>query len=558
MRAAPRSAFAAPPARPAGPVGPVRIGPGDTIEKAGGNRAILSPSGTAAIRGHSVRRILHRSGAATVVVLAAAGLLAANSPPPAAGGAPAAAALGCILISIDTLRADHLGAYGYGLPTSPEIDGFRRDAVLFSAAIAQAPSTLASHASMLTSLLVPQHGASFKLGTALAPEVTTLAEILREHGIHTLSFNEGGQIAPRSGLGRGFNHYRSTPIGPGSSSLASEVGRAAAWLRSHRGQPFFLFLHTYQVHHPYTPDPRHLAMVEAAAYRGLLPAGETPLAVLDAVNQGQLALARADLRHIVATYDAQVRAMDDGFGELIAFLKEQGLYDRTTIVFTSDHGEEFGEHGRVGWHSHTLYDELLRVPLLIKYPSGAHAGETVRRQVRVVDVAPTVLASLAVAPPAGLQGLDLTPLVRGRPEPARLAVSNLDGGGVASIRTLRWKLVGNHLFDLARDPGETRDVSSRYGEIAAYLGGRRQALLAAAPSHAGPRVDLAGEDAASLRSLGYAAAGPARPPLTATGASAAGSAAAGREARHPPSAGRSSRSRPSPGSGSAGAATGSD
>jgi arylsulfatase A-like enzyme len=434
---------------------------------------------------------------------AAGGVLLAAPPAPAA----TPAARGCILVSIDTLRSDHLGAYGYGLPTSPEIDGFRRDAVLFSAAIAQAPSTLASHASMLTSLLVPQHGASFKLGNALALEVTTLAEIMRDHGIRTLSFNEGGQIAPQSGLGRGFNHYRSVLVGPGSSSLASQVAHAAAWLRGHRGLPFFLFLHTYQVHHPYTPDARHLAMIEGAPYRGPLPAGETPLAVLDQINLGYLPLGRADLRHIVATYDAQIRAMDDGFGELISFLKEQGLYGQTMIVFTSDHGEEFGEHGRVGWHSHTLYDELLRVPLLIKYPDGANAGATVRRQVRLIDVAPTILAAMAVAPAAELQGLDLTPLVRGRREPARLAVSNLDGGGVTAIRTLRWKLIGGHLFDLARDPGETRDVSSRYGGIAAYLGERRQALLAAAPSHTGPRLEFAEEATASLKAMGYAAAG---------------------------------------------------
>ena len=474
----------------------------------------MSPSGIAAMRGPCIRCIPRGASAVTALALAA-GLLAGKPPSPtvrgallaAVRGAPEPAARGCILISIDTLRSDHLGAYGYGQPTSPNVDAFRRDAVLFSAAIAQAPSTLASHASMLTSLLVPQHGASFKAGTGLAPEVTTLAEVLREHGIRTLSFNEGGQIAPQSGLGRGFNHYRSELIGPGSSSLSNEVALAAAWLRGHRGLPFFLFLHTYQVHHPYTPDPRHLAMMEGAAYRGPLPAGETPLAVLDAVNQGTLRLARADLRHIVATYDAQIRAMDDGFGELISFLKEQGLYGQTMIVFTSDHGEEFAEHGRVGWHSHTLYDELLRVPLLIKYPGNADAGETVRRQVRVIDVAPTVLAAMAIAPPAELQGLDLRPLARGRPEPARLAVSNLDGGGVAAIRTLRWKLIGSHLFDLARDPAETRDVSGRFGEIAAYLGERRQALLAAAPGHAGPRVDLDGEVTASLKSLGYVAAG---------------------------------------------------
>ncbi len=484
------------------------------------------------------RRILFF--AATAAAAASAAVLPVSAPPaaPSAAGpsasaavldpdpalvlpvpasAPPPAARGCILVSIDTLRVDHLGAYGYGFPTSPNVDSFRRDAVLFSAAIAQAPSTLPSHASMLTSLLVPHHGASFMNGTGLAPQVTTLAEILREHGIRTLSFNEGGQIGPESGLGRGFNRYRSTLTGPGTSSLAREVAFATAWLRGHLDQPFFLFLHTYQVHHPYTPDRQHLARIETSPYHGPLPAAETPLEVLDKINEGWLPLARGDLRHIVATYDAQVRAMDDGFGELLAFLKDKGLYDQTLVVFTSDHGEEFGEHGRVGWHSHTLYDELLRVPLLIKYPGNAHAGATVSRQVRGIDIAPTVLRAMGVAPPPGLQGLDLTPLVRGRREPARLAVSSLDGLGASSVRTLRWKLIAGHLFDLAHDPGETTDVSDRYAGVVAYLRARQQALLAAAPGRDGPPLPLNGDapERLQLQSLGYL--GSARPAARAGG-----------------------------------------
>jgi arylsulfatase A-like enzyme len=448
-------------------------------------------------------------------VVGATGLLVANliaeqahaGTPPIAipGGGTPPAVRGCILISIDTLRFDHLGAYGYGFPTSPNLDAFRRDAVLFSTAIAQAPSTLASHAAMLTSLLPPQHGASFKEGTALAPQVATLAELLRDRGVRTLSWNEGGQIAPESGLGRGFNHYHSTLVGPGTSSLGNEVGHAVTWLHGHLDRPFFLFLHTYQVHHPYTPDARHLALIEPAAYRGPLPAAATPLAVLDRINLGNLRLAGADLRHIVATYDAQIRAMDDGFGELVAFLKQQGIYDSTAIVFTSDHGEEFGEHGRVGWHSHTLYDELLRVPLLVKYPGQAHAAALVTRQVRSIDIAPTVLALLGLAPAAGFQGSDLTPLAGGRAEPVRLAVSNLDGGNVTAIRSPQWKLVGSHLFDLAHDPGETHDVSARYAGIVAYLTARRQALLAAAPPRRGPQVALPRPSSQQLLSLGYVA-----------------------------------------------------
>ncbi len=408
-----------------------------------------------------------------------------------------------ILISIDTLRFDHLGCSGYARPTTPNLDLFRRDAVLFSAAVAQASSTLASHASMLTSLLVPQHGASFKRGTALDGGVATLAEALASHRIATVSFNEGGQLAPEYGLGRGFSRYRSALVGPGTSRFAVEAELALRWLQGNPERAVFLFLHTYVVHHPYTPDARHLAEVEGAPYAGPLPAGETPLDLLAQINQGGRRISAADLRHIVATYDGQIRAMDDDLGAFVSSLKARGLYDETTIIFTADHGEEFGEHGWVGWHSHTLYDELVRVPLLIKYPHGAHGGATVTRQVRSIDIAPTVLALLQIPPPRGFQGSDLTPLVRGRPEAARYAVSNLDGGGVASIRTTRWKLIRNHLFDLRDDPAETRDVAARFPEIAAELAERRAALLAAAPDGHGPPAVPSAAERQSLDALGY-------------------------------------------------------
>jgi arylsulfatase A-like enzyme len=432
---------------------------------------------------------------------------------------PSGIARGCILISIDTLRSDHLGCYGYAPPTSPNVDRFRRDAVLFTAAIAQAPSTLASHASMLTSLLPPHHGASYKHGTALAPGIATLAGLLRSPALRTLSFNEGGQIAPEFGLDRGFDRYRSAAVPLGAASFTEQVGHALVWLDRHPGQPFFVFLHSYQVHHPYMPDPRDLASIESAPYRGPLPAGQTPMEVIEAVNDGALRLAPGDLRHIVATYDAQIHGMDAGFGQLIEYLARHGLYDDTAVVFTADHGEEFGEHGRVGWHSHTLYDELLRVPL-IKYPHSAHGGETVTRQVRSIDIAPTILALLGRRAPDAFLGSDLTPLVLRREEPARPAVSNLDGGGVPAIRTLRWKLIGRHLFDLATDPGETRDVSGDFPDVAAYLTDRRAALLASAPTASGPPASLTAEAAAQLGSLGYLAkpatrTAPPQPPAAA-------------------------------------------
>lgn len=453
-----------------------------------------------------------RAGALLGVVVVLAGALGvggggASGASGAVRAGPAAAGLRrvprVLLVSIDTLRFDHLGCTGYRLPTSPNLDSFRRDAVLFADAVAQSSSTLASHASMLTSLLVPQHGASFKLSTALDGTVATLAAAVAAHGIAAVSFNEGGQLAPEYGLGRGFSPYRAARLGPGTSRLGNEVALFARWLDGHPEQPVFMFLHTYQVHHPYMPDAAHLAEVERVPYGGPLPRYSTPMDLLVEINQGARRISAADLGHIVATYDAQVRAMDDDFGALVDLLKRAGIYDDTAIVFTADHGEEFGEHGWVGWHSHTLYDELVRVPLLVKYPGGAHADGTVTHQVRSIDIAPTVLALLHIAPPPGFQGSDLTPLAAGRREPARYAVSNLDGGGVTAIRSARWKLIRNHLFDLRTDPGEKRDVAADFPQVAAWLAARRTALLDAAPERRGPAAVASEADRKSMEALGY-------------------------------------------------------
>jgi arylsulfatase A-like enzyme len=413
-----------------------------------------------------------------------------------------------ILISIDTLRADHLGCYGYPFPTTPNLDRFSQDAVRFSQAIAAAPATLISHASMMTSLLPGQHGADFLLDHALSPRFLTLAGIFHAHGYTTVSWNDGGQIAATLGMANGFELYSSIRP-PGFRGpeyhFADVVAEATGWLAGHdaAAAPLFVFLHSYEVHHPYTPAARFREMMEPTPYQGPLPAAETDMKTLLAIRAGSLRIGPRDLQHIVATYDGEIRSMDEAFGRLVDFLKRTGRYDPALIVFTSDHGEEFNEHGAVGWHAHTLYDELLRVPLLIKFPNGLFAGETVTSQVREIDIAPTLVAALGWPQPAQFRGADLAPLAEGRAAAPRFAVSQREGLDEASLRLAPWKLYDGRLYDLAGDPGETQNLAASHRDLAAALGGRLQALLAEKPAAVGPGVTLNAEERARLRALGY-------------------------------------------------------
>ncbi len=376
-----------------------------------------------------------------------------------------------ILISIDTLRADHLGCYGYSRPITPAIDQFRQDAVLFEQAIAQAPSTSPSHASILSSLWPEHHGAFSVRNTALPDAVLTLPEILADLGYQTASFNGGGQIAPEYGFDQGFDIYQ--VMGTTASTLET-VRRAERWitsltqtqlepqtqldptqldqtqLESREQSPFFLFLHTYHVHHPYTPELADLQEL-APDYRGALPP-KISKDLIVAINRGERELADGDLEYIVAAYDAEIRSMDAALGRLFAFLQQTDLYDRSIIVLTSDHGEEFGEHGQVGWHSHTLFDELLRVPLIIKLPDSRHAGLSVAAQVRSIDIAPTVLSLLGRPARSEFAGFDLRSLIADPSfDPDLPALSQQDtrvGVDHTSLRAGGWKLYPNRLFHM--------------------------------------------------------------------------------------------------------------
>lgn len=413
-----------------------------------------------------------------------------------------------LLFSIDTLRADHLGAYGYSRPTSPALDALAGEGVLFERASAQAPSTLLSHGALLTSQIPQHHGASHIRSLPLAESAETLAEVLAGEGYETASWNGGGQLDRAYGLAQGFATYEQ---GPDPFDWAR--GRSEAWLaaRQDRGErrPFFLFLHTYEVHHPYTPSPQDLALV-ADPYAGRLPP-EIPVALLEEINQGRQSLSAEDLGHIVGAYDAEIRSVDRGFGRLVAFLRERDLLDDTLIVVTSDHGEEFGEHGQVGWHSLTLYEEVLWVPLIFRLPGGRFAGQRPPQRVRSIDVAPTLLDLLGVAPPAAFEGRSLLPLFApGAPPledlPAIAFRDTARGEIFESLAMRRHKLNEGRLFDLEEDPWEKRDRAAADPATRDGLAAELRRQVAARPGNApASPVVLGEEERQRLRSLGYAA-----------------------------------------------------
>ncbi len=203
-----------------------------------------------------------------------------------------------------------------------------------------------------------------------------------------------------------------------------------------------MFLHTYEVHAPYEPTRDYLRLFETD-YHGTLPERITP-GLLIKINAGTVGIDEADARHIVNVYDAGIRSMDDAFGQLITHLRNTRLLDRTLIVFTSDHGEEFGEHGQMGRHSHALYDELLKVPLIVRMPGARLASTVVERQVRGIDILPTVVDVLDLQHLAQFEGSTLTGLQAERQAGERVAVSQLDTTDEkppSSIRTESRKLI---------------------------------------------------------------------------------------------------------------------
>jgi len=416
--------------------------------------------------------------------------------------------LNVILISIDTLRADHLSCYGYSKPTTPNIDDFSQDAVLFKRCIAQSSSTLQSHASMLTSLVPLHHGASFAKKRALPKRIKTLAELLKEKGFKTVSFNDGGQLAPAFGLNQGFDMYRSTKKNFDEFNFTHIVTQSINWIEENSDRNFFMFLHTYETHTPYTPKEKYLQLFDQN-YAGRLPA-YTSEGIAQKINRGDLSITEEDRLHIIHTYDAEIKSMDESFQTLIDYLKKKELYERTIIIFTSDHGEEFNEHGVMASHSHTLFNELLHIPLIVKFANSKFASRQVDELVRSIDIMPTILDTLNTKPSPYMEGISLMPLIKGqKPKIDTYAISERDmeitlKNECWSIMNERWKLYNSRLYDLKNDAEEKIDVSDMHLNMKKSLRKRAIRFLQANRIfYADKKAKLDKKEKELLKALGY-------------------------------------------------------
>ncbi len=405
-----------------------------------------------------------------------------------------------VLVVVDTLRADHLPIAGYHRETAPNVDRLARDAVVYDRATSPGTWTVASHASMFTGLWPSFHGAERVPGkeTTARPmrrEVRTLAEILRAEGFHTAAFVGNNAFVARAfGFDRGFEQFRNDDALAFPPKLAEEV---AQWIERQTDR-LFLFVNVLDPHEPYEPLP---------PLDTRFPTKQPDLgsSMTVAVDSGMPVEPRMQA-HFVSQYDGEVVVADRAVGAVVNTLVRTGRYDDALVVVTSDHGELLGEHGLAG-HGQTPWEPEVHVPLVVKWPRQWRAGERVRRRVSTRAIFDTILASLGIPPPSGVDG-------RGLDDPHRVWVEDVDSSGnrilagygdggakVVDVTTPEGS-VFSELYDLDASPGELDHVEDDGASGALRFEARAFAALPRpANEQAPPAIDP--ERESQLRALGY-------------------------------------------------------
>jgi len=410
-----------------------------------------------------------------------------------------------ILISLDTLRKDRLNCYGYGRPTSKNIDRLAENGVLFENAVSTASWTLPSHVSLFTSLYPPAHGIEFA-NLALPSSETTVTEILKENGYRTGAFCGGGFLKSQFGLSQGFDIYKDNL----STRLHNILPPALEWLGKNMEGKFFLFLHCYDIHYPCFPFDQFYREIYTSDFNRL------PVAKLDKIidkykHEGDISdcdlddlvflyhkyfdkiselkkkygkeklsalrkrldehlLGRwqksphyeEDLALIKGLYDGEILATDKQLKALLDFLTVNKMWNKTLIIITSDHGEGLMDHGILG-HVRNHYDELIKIPLIVVFPDGKYKKMRIKETVRIIDIMPTILDYLGIHNSRlqqKVQGVSLMPMVDGRSLTLPAFSSTSKVVKLTSIVWNNYKLIINReseieeLYDLSSDPFE--------------------------------------------------------------------------------------------------------
>jgi len=462
-----------------------------------------------------------------------------------------------ILIMMDTTRIDHIGCYGYARNTTPNIDELARHSIRFERAISQAPWTEPSVSSFMTSQY-PQalfsvdpddpyaknakNAKSVKKRSMyeyqapsnsndpntknisvydyqlLKIKFTTMAEILKDQGYATGAATSNPLLGAVSGCDRGFDYWnlyeKSKKDDPWSEKYTSPavMSFSEKWLDQVKGKRFFLFSLFFDPHSPYV---RHPECNFDPEYRG------KSLGLVSITDNGggtiPLDKLQCSIEHVQSTYDSEIAYTDKYIGSLIEKLKKDGLYDNSIIILMGDHGEEFGDHGAL-FHGHTLYSELLSVPLIIKLPH-QNEGRVVKGKFALIDLLPSIMQEIGADPStAHLSGKPVSLNdVKRIPDGLIFSATRLNDNDLRSVQTLKYKYIlgldksGEKLFDLIADPSERHNILSEQRDIAfslkkQLLEHEREATNAArtSVSDGSPRKDLSNEEKAKLRSLGYA------------------------------------------------------
>jgi arylsulfatase len=457
-----------------------------------------------------------RTSSLTVVAPTSAGTL--DAPP------------SIVLITIDTLRADHLGAYGHPLETSPNLDAFAEEAVVFEGVLAAGGTTTPSHLSLLTGLYPHQHGVLgnrtvLRAPFRSAPGVHTVAELLARSGYATAGVVSATPVKRMTGMAAGFGAW----VQPGRPSWPCDrtASRAVGWLRRHEVEPFFLWVHFWEPHAPYWPGAKYATLFRGdPTYEMLMDGRRVDPDMVPAVSPrwmlrrffepkgGTLPeIDRPAMVDLLARYDGDVRHVDECVGQVFAQLRAMGVWDDAIVVVTADHGQSLGQHG---WLAHNTMSHVgLEVPLMMRFPEGI--AEPARYEVVAsgVDVMPTVLARFdspaSDAFLAQAAGEDLlsgsyarnTAFALGEPggrRPKKARTSTLQVGD--------WKLqqrVGKapRLFDLAADPLELTDVAGQHPKRVERMREQVETLLTDRPRGTIEEVEVTPELAAELEALGY-------------------------------------------------------
>jgi len=410
-----------------------------------------------------------------------------------------------LIIVVDTLRRDHLGAYGYERRTSPEIDRLAADAVRYDSAQSQAPWTLPSVAALLTGRDV----AALGIGSdqdLLDDEFLLLSEVLSEQGFATGGIVSHKFVSAQWGFDQGFDSFDdSQALGHMAVTSPAVTEQALAFLDAHQEGKFFLFLHYFDPHFAYV-EHEGFRFEATEPYEGWISSGTRFKKLMRAQDR----LSAADLEEMRRLYDSEIAFTDHHIGRVLEGLQALGLFDETLIVVTADHGEEFFEHGQIG-HGKTLYEELVGVPLIVRFPHGQPG--VLDQPVALVDIFPTVLELVGLEPGPELAGKSLL----AAPDPERIVFASTERrGGSRMARGPRLKLIrqlatGPELYDLAADPAEREnllDGAHAGAPPAPGLERLRDALepyvagIARSPQRAS-RVELSREQRQQLEELGY-------------------------------------------------------